>query len=378
MDASRWKRIIGILFILMVIFIFVLIVFRDSEKPEYSEKVIWQAQDGINYRVPGIIVTEKGTVISYCEMRQGVHDRSVMSVVYKRSDAGGENWSENIVLADGFATNQIISDPLMVVGNNNRIHCFYCVDNAKEWKGGWVAYVFSDDDGLTWSLPKDISVATNPKERGLFATGPGHGICLKDGTIIIPIWLSYNRKEDGDDSVPCAPGTLYSQDNGKTWLMGDIIPESTEDVNFNECTVVELSNGSVMMIIRNDMYNNWFRAMSVSPNGYSDWSNPVLVNTLKSPHCYGSLCAANGSILYISPLFDELNPDSRDKTIIRASYDDGKSWETKRLIVNHDGGYADINYGRSSKNDIYALAELHDGNSFSIRFHRFNFAWLNN
>ena len=59
--------------------------------------------------------------------------------------------------------------------------------------GGRVLVRHSDDDGLTWSEPEDITAATLPEYRNAFALGPGHGI-MTGGTLIIPVCRSGMRQ----------------------------------------------------------------------------------------------------------------------------------------------------------------------------------------
>ena len=44
----------------------------------------------------------------------------------------------------------------------------------------------SDDDGATWSTPRDISAQAKGGDWTWYATGPGVGIQLTNGTLLIP------------------------------------------------------------------------------------------------------------------------------------------------------------------------------------------------
>ncbi len=55
-------------------------------------------------------------------------------------------------------------------------------------------YIRSDDDGLTFTKPVEIT-ATFDQFRPeydwkVLATGPAHGIQLKSGRLLVPVWLS--------------------------------------------------------------------------------------------------------------------------------------------------------------------------------------------
>src|SRR4051812_6602173 len=44
------------------------------------------------YRIPGIVVTSKGTLLAYCEARRGSSDWGASDVFLRRSADGGKTW----------------------------------------------------------------------------------------------------------------------------------------------------------------------------------------------------------------------------------------------------------------------------------------------
>src|SRR5262245_39276644 len=59
-------------------------------------------QDGYAlYRIPGIAVTSKGTVLAYCEARRtGKSDWDTIDIYLRRSTDGGKSWSDRQRIAD--------------------------------------------------------------------------------------------------------------------------------------------------------------------------------------------------------------------------------------------------------------------------------------
>lgn len=49
---------------------------------------------------------------------------------------------------------------------------------------GQLVLASSDDDGLTWSKPVNITEQTKDKGWRILFNGPGNGICMKDGTLV--------------------------------------------------------------------------------------------------------------------------------------------------------------------------------------------------
>lgn len=112
------------------------------------------------------------------------------------------------------------------------------------------------DDGLTWSDPVNITAQTKKPEWWLYAPAPGHGITLKDGTLIFP---TQGRDKDG---IPFSNIT-YSKDGGKTWITSKPAYHNT-----TECMAVELQDGSVMLNMRDNRNHGNKRSMDavfVSP-----------------------------------------------------------------------------------------------------------------
>ena len=93
-----------------------------------------------------------------------------------------------------------------------------------ESSNGGVFYRRSDDDGVSWSEPEEISDMTSPEIRNVIATGPGHGIELRDGTLLVPVWLVLKESGEADMSHhPAVVTTLYSTDAGGSWQLGELV-----------------------------------------------------------------------------------------------------------------------------------------------------------
>ena len=69
---------------------------------------------------------------------------------------------------------------------------------------------YSDDDGLTWSKPINITEQTKAKDWRILFTGTGNGICMKDGTLVF-------AAQYGDGKGVPWSTIVYSKDQGKTW-----------------------------------------------------------------------------------------------------------------------------------------------------------------
>ncbi len=321
---------------------------------EIKRYEIWKNNDGYaKHRIPGLLVTSRGTLLMYHEARYEAHDWAKMDILLTRSEDCGKTCSAPIVLASGSDELPTTNNPVMVQNRNGRIHFIYaqCYGVGK----GRMYSRYSDDDGMTWSDPIDITPVTVPEFRNVFAFRPGHGICTSKGMLIFPVWMVPKHCEASEMAhMPSVVSTFYSLDNGETWAVGDILNGNEELQNPNETAVAELSDGRIYLNIR--CMNAW-RATAVSENGYSDWKDYGPDKRLTDPRCFGSLTTYLASEKKRMLLFANCEcEDKRKNVTVKASLDDGKTWQYRRVIDAERGGYVEINADPNNGN-IYVLYE---------------------
>ena len=127
----------------------------------------------------------------------------------------------------------------------------------------WMSY--SDDDGKTWSAPKDITYGIRKDWMHFLGTGPGTGIALHSGPykgrLVIPAYTTNNVSYlSGSQSSRI----IYSDDHGETWHAGEAVndnrPIGTQIIHSStmnnpgaqntESTVVQLNNGDLKLFMR--------------------------------------------------------------------------------------------------------------------------------
>ena len=277
------------------------------------------------------------------------------------------------------------NNPVLIAGRDGTVHMLFCLEYMRCF------YQRSDDDGLTWSAPKEITPAfedfKNDYDWKVLATGPNHSIQLKTGRLVVPVWLSTGT--GGNAHRPSVTATIYSDDQGKTWKAGEIaVPNTDEWINPNETVAVELNDGRVMLNVRSESKAHR-RLVTTSPDGAGDWSTPVFDEALNEPICMAGLVSYyvgdENLILFSNP--DNLAKEkgkaepgtSRDRKnlSIKGSRDEGRTWAVNKVLEPGPSMYSDLAvtpsgtilcfYGRGTKPGFA-------GSGLTLA--RFNLEWL--
>ena len=374
----------------------------QAQQPGYSDTTLLMEPDRDGYtmfHVPALVISKKGTILAFAEGRFGNgNDWADIDLVMRRSLDGGKTWEPLRVIIP-HTKGEPTSNLTPIVDKDGTVHLLYQVNYARAW------YMKSVDEGKTWSVPQEITYVFNEFKKDydwkVLAPGPGHAIQLKNGRLLVPVWLCIpDRSKPGGDHRPSCVATIYSDDHGKTWKRGDIIanngdmPAGSEDtiVNPNESVVLQLTDGRVMINMRNESVNNR-RLISYSSDGASGWSKPVFDKELFEPVCMASLIRITGKgegrsrILFVNP-DSRNNPISvnkkrkvnrpRENLTTKLSYDEGKTWPVQKVLHKEGAGYSDL--AVDSRGSIFCLYEIRNGGNndwkYRIVIRHFNLEWL--
>ncbi|CAG7626963.1 exo-alpha-sialidase [Paenibacillus allorhizosphaerae] len=379
---ATWGVIAAAVLVLLLIVMFTTLDWgkgadQMNEKPLFEERQLFEPGEGGYpvFRIPGIVASSNSTLVAYAEARSTTNDWSKMDLVMKRSTDGGKTWRPlQVLVRNTPSESTTYNNPYMIAEKSrNVVHFLYC-KNYHE-----VFYMKSENGGNDWSDPVNLTDSTIAKFRAegqqprpyqwkVVATGPGHGIELRNGRLLAPVWLA-NGPTDRNHG-PSVVTTIYSDDKGVTWKTGEILYDSAQVKSPGEPTAVELEDGSVMMNIRSGLK---MRSVSVSPDGISRWTPMKPDEALVDPSNFAGIArysfqAGSG---HNRILFTNANDSAHRRNItLRMSEDDGKTWKYSRVIQPGQGAYSDVNVAPDKT--IHLLYEQGIG----IKAVRLNAAWL--
>lgn len=300
------------------------------------------------FRIPAMLTTTQGTVLAFAEGRKkGCSDTGDIDLVMRYSKDQGKTWSKHMVIWDD--GENVCGNPAPVVDDaTGTIHLLSTWNLGKDHEGEIIdgtsedtrrIFVMSSaDEGLTWTEPREITTSVKREDWTWYATGPCHGIQLKQG------------KHRGRLLIPCDhieaatkkyySHTIYSDDQGITWKLGGRTPQD----QVNECTLAELSDGRIILNMRNYDRTQKNRKIAYSEDGGLTWGDIDSDETLIEPICQASMLMVS-SEKEKTPLLLFLNPADkkhRQRMCLRSSMDDGASWKASLVLHKGPGAYSDL------------------------------------
>lgn len=298
------------------------------------------------YRIPSLVVTSRGTLLAFAEGRKGGRsDTGDIDLVLKRSVDRGRTWeSVQTVWDDGPNT---CGNPCPVLDRDTGAVWLLLTWNrgddaepqiiAQQSKDTRRVFVTrSTDDGLTWSGPREITAWVKRTNWTWYATGPGAGIQVERGAFRGRLVIPCDHIEAGTGRY--YSHVIYSDDHGQTWALGGSTPEH----QVNECEVVELTGGRLLLNMRNYDRSQRTRQQASSADGGLAWSQQRHVPELIEPICQASIRRFSwpGPDRQSVILFSNPASAKRENLTVRASFDEGETWPVSRQLDSRCAGYS--------------------------------------
>ncbi|WP_245792888.1 sialidase family protein [Boudabousia marimammalium] len=209
----------------------------------------------------------------------------------------------------------------------------------------FLIYIYSDDNGQTWSKPQHVNHQVKENWMAFLGTGPGTGIQIRHGKyagrLVVPIYFSTEHLSSFSSAV------IYSDDHGRTWQRGaapndgrifdgeEIFARTfTNKLAANyESTVVDRRDGSLMLFMRNQDPSQRV-ATATSVDGGQSWREVTFHDQLpeifSQPHAIAMPTQKHPDRLVFANA-SQLLP-YRGRGVLRVSLDGGKNWSISRTF----------------------------------------------
>lgn len=368
---------------------------RDAQQGHSSEITLVKDGEGpfSYYRIVGLANLGNDVLVASFDGRPDAGDApSPNSILQRRSTDGGETWSDIKYIAKGQKPDEStgkqkfgFSDPSYVVDHDaGKVFNFHVFSKDQGFAGSVIGnddtnrdvisaeVSVSTDGGVSWStdpqnqpdLPpvdngddgapplitravKPVGKTVNGVENvggvvGMFAAS-GRGIQLRYGSHAGRLIQQFvGRVIQKDGSTAQQAYSVYSDNGGKTWQMGQLVGEGMD-----ENKVVELSNGNVMLNSR-PSDGSGYRKVAISTDGGETYSEPRTEKQLPDPANNAGIArmypdAEEGSAQAKILLFTNTNSQTdRVDGTIRYSCDDGQNWSSGRLYHSGSTDYSTV------------------------------------
>ena len=369
---------------------------RALAGPELTHTRLFETDGKVFYRIPALVITNKGTLLAVCNGRVGTprdHCPYVRLVV-RRSTDNGKTWGPMRMIQDreGWIAGggAGIVDPAT---GEIMFHYGYGPGTAeakkahkesdpKEYTGGMIAR--STDDGKTWTCePKKLEPNSHGSKGGTHGSDTGvvlrHG--KKKGRLLMPARTGIKIKgKAGKEKHVGANCAIYSDDHGKTWKTSGVVQHNT-----GEGCLAELPDGTIYFNSRAG--GDGWRLTARSKDCGQTWGDFAKSDTLRDCN-YGTAASilsvpkeVHGRHFLVFTNAAHNQPGfnvvwNRKKFTASVSFDGAKTWPLKKLINPGPSGYsASVMSKKGEFFVLYEKGEKHYRDK-GISIVKFNLEWL--
>ncbi|XP_060761697.1 sialidase-4 [Neoarius graeffei] len=273
-----------------------------------ARSVLFQKEaSGVTYRIPALIFLQRPSCfLAFCEERLSPADSQANLLVMRKGVfyRNYVEWEDMRVLSTAHLKGHRSMNPcpvydtftgtlflffIAVLGHTTEMYQLVTGNNVTR-----LCYVYSQDHGETWSPAIDLTkevIGDTIKVWATFALGPGHGIQLKSGRLLIPAYAYHTDcRQCFGMLCKAAPHSFcfHSDTHGRTWHFGEMVPEP-ECVECQLVSVDEEDGTSVLYCNARSTLGSRVQALSFDDG--TIFQRGQLVHKLVEPRngCQGSV-----------------------------------------------------------------------------------------
>ncbi|KAJ7320648.1 hypothetical protein JRQ81_020159 [Phrynocephalus forsythii] len=330
---------------------------------------------GLTYRIPALLyLPSEETFLAFAEERSSPRDEDAKFLVMRRGRKDGRTvkWGPMESLWTATLPGHRTMNPCPVYERNSRsvFLFFICVQShvtemqqiSKGENAARLGYVVSRDGGRTWSSVKDVTgqaITDNLRKWATFAVGPGHGLQLSSGRLVVPAYAYFIHRRCLGRSFSCWTKphcfAFYSDDGGRNWTQGQLL----KTFQASECQVAELvAPDNRPVLYCNARSPDRSRVEAFSTDGGNVFLKSFLSKELTEPPngCQGSVVSFSPLATPSTPLNSPKSatawlvfshPTNRHKRTdlgiyLNTSPLDPGSWKAPWVLNRGPSGYSDL------------------------------------
>uniref|UniRef100_A0A8C6XS39 exo-alpha-sialidase n=1 Tax=Naja naja TaxID=35670 RepID=A0A8C6XS39_NAJNA len=327
---------------------------------------------GMTYRVPALLyIPSVAKLLAFAEQRLSVDDADANLLVLRRGTfyMNAMQVRQNMQTIETATlmhhrsmnpcpiydevTGMVFLFFIAVLGRTSEVFQIVTGQNAAR-----LCYVFSSNQGISWSHVTDLTeevIGMSMQDWATFALGPGHGIQLKSGRLLLPAYTYYiDCKKCFGKLCKTTPHAFafYSDDHGQSWFFGEFVP-NLKTVECQMVSVDEEDGSHVLLCNARSPLGLRVQALSTD-DGAVFHSGQLVLQLVEPPHgCHGSIIGFPAPlyytyfeiptwVLYSHPTSSR----SRDNLGIYLNIfpRDVDSWSKPWIIYEGPSAYSDLAY----------------------------------
>ncbi len=292
-------------------------------------------------------------------------DFDYAEIAGKVSNDGGRTWGGDRVIVPNEGGITTFSTSLLRL-RNGEILMSYCVKDQPEECS--IYFRKSNDECRTWG-PR-VKFELGDGYAGYTAMNNNRLIQLADGRILGAAWDGYFK------GLVIVGFAVISDDDGVTWRKSgnDVDIRVLDPSNRNgaqEPNVVELNDGRIMMLIRNDL---GCIARAYSTDQGETWGKPELVRELEAPLAPSSIARLpqTGDLLLIW----NNNRAARRPLNSAISTDEGETWRNIRVVDDGEASSWGFAYTSITPADDRVLLTYWAGDAANLKLASIDYRWF--
>ncbi|XP_027762642.1 sialidase-3 [Empidonax traillii] len=340
-----------------------------SESPLVSPpETLFRQGSGVTYRIPALLyIPSDESFLAFAEKRSSARDEDAKYLVLRRGCRHGSSvkWGPVEELSALALPGHRTMNPCPLLdARSGTIFLFcICVEQGKTeqhqiWRGSSAArlcFATSADGGRSWAPLRDVTdeaVGADLSRWATFAVGPGHGVQLDSGRLVVPAYTYYmHGRLCGAARLPCCTRqhslVFYSDDGGRRWHKGTLL----DGKRTGECQVAEIRGAHPPLLYCSARAPHGCRAVALSADRGLHFQRPARCPALaEPPHgCQGSVvsfAAPAGTagaptwLLYSHPT--DRHHRRNLGVYLNPSPLDGAGWRRPWVLHAGPAGYSDL------------------------------------